>query len=288
LEQLKISQLRKRASEAGASAEQVEEADDSDFPKGVFMALIVELEMAMQASTLGPDTAKMEAELRLELERLKASQLRKRASEAGASAEQIEEAEDSESQKDAFMVLIVQLEMVIQASTLGSHALASSAADIRIGAFREELQGLKLMGLQRRAAAEGVTDEQLESALDSRNPKGALIELLVSMPPRSPPTSAAGSPSEPNSATAAKAMAKAAATSSGSRPHFGSGGSSGAQAVLVESVTQQRLCRRSTKHVMLSYQWDHQIQVQTRIFQKKNVQLTSSTNSTSSKFGSKL
>ena len=94
LKQVKASQLRKRASEAGASAEQVDEAEDSDSPKDAFIALIVELEMGILRDYED-----------------KASQLRKRARELGASAEQADEAEDSDSPKDAFIALIVELEM---------------------------------------------------------------------------------------------------------------------------------------------------------------------------------
>ena len=99
---------------------------------------------------------------------------------------------------------------------------------MRVVGLRKELTGLKLMGLQRRAAAAGVTDDQLEAALDSDNPKTTLIELLVSM--LLPPMRVGGLVPESGSAAAKGTVA-----------HAG-------------TVGKQRT-RRSTKHVMLSYQW---------------------------------
>ena len=46
--------------------------------------------------------------------------------------------------------------------------------------LRHELSSLTLMALQKRAAGAGFSDEQLESAVDSNQPKDALIGLLVS------------------------------------------------------------------------------------------------------------
>ena len=123
---------------------------------------------------------------------------------------------------------------------------------MRVEGLRKELTALKLMGLQRRAAAAGVTDDQLEAALDSDNPKAALIELLVSMLP--PPMRVGGLVPETGSA-AAKGKSKVdAGISSGSRPHFGTGAGAGPAVAHAGGVGKQRT-RRSTKHVMLSYQW---------------------------------
>ena len=46
-------------------------------------------------------------------------------------------------------------------------------------ALREELQGVRVMELHARAAAEGVGEALLEDAMDSAEPRAALIELLV-------------------------------------------------------------------------------------------------------------
>ena len=44
-------------------------------------------------------------------------------------------------------------------------------------ALREELQGVRVMELHARAAAEGVGEALLEDAMDSAEPRAALIEL---------------------------------------------------------------------------------------------------------------
>ena len=49
-------------------------------------------------------------------------------------------------------------------------------------ALREELQGVRVMELHARAAAEGVGEALLEDAMDSAEPRAALIELLVVYP----------------------------------------------------------------------------------------------------------
>ena len=46
-------------------------------------------------------------------------------------------------------------------------------------ALREELQGVRVMELHARAAAEGVGEARLEDAMDSAEPRAALIELLA-------------------------------------------------------------------------------------------------------------
>ena len=45
--------------------------------------------------------------------------------------------------------------------------------------LRAELLGMRLMALQRRAAAEGVSDEAVEDAMDGEDPKAALVALIL-------------------------------------------------------------------------------------------------------------
>ena len=97
---LKPTQLRRRAKAAGVPEETMEEAEDGDSPKATLIELIIATGAPLQA----------------ELAALKPTQLRKRAKaslsslEAGASAEAIEEAEDSDSPKEALISLIVSAE----------------------------------------------------------------------------------------------------------------------------------------------------------------------------------
>jgi hypothetical protein len=49
----------------------------------------------------------------------------------------------------------------------------------RATALRQELRGLKLTALQRRAAAEGVAAARIEAAVDGDDPRAQLIVLLL-------------------------------------------------------------------------------------------------------------
>jgi len=97
--------------------------------------------------------------------------------------------------------------------------------------LRHELQILTLRSLQKRAEAAQLPEEQIDDAMESDDAKTALVELLVNF-------SSAAHHTPPR------------------KPHFGSGHTAVGN-TSVAPVSQQR----STKHVMLSYQWDHQRQV---------------------------
>ena len=84
------------------------------------------------------------------------------------------------------------------------------------------------MALAKRAAAEGVEASQIEAAMDSESPKAELTALLLARMASAP------SPSD--------------MSSSGQKPHFGSGGQA---AVAAEPAPKPAA---STKHIMLSYQ----------------------------------
>ena len=92
-------------------------------------------------------------------------------------------------------------------------------------ALESELAGLKMKALKKRARDAGVSTADLEDADDAENIRGAVTELIVS--------------AEMNS------------TPSDDRPHFGS----------APTAAPAQPVHGSTKHIMLSYQWDHQKQV---------------------------
>jgi len=96
--------------------------------------------------------------------------------------------------------------------------------------LRSELEGLRLKELRARAKQANIDQDEMDDATDSDDPKTAMIELLL------------------------RHQADTVASASDDRPHFGSSPAT-AQPVQV-----------STKHVMLSYQWDHQAQV-TRVYE---------------------
>ena len=98
----------------------------------------------------------MEAELR----GLKLGALSKRARAAGATHDELDEAQDADDPKAAVITLILQ------------HADPDRQ-------LREELRGLKLGALSKRARAAGATHDELDEAQDADNPKAAVIELII-------------------------------------------------------------------------------------------------------------
>ena len=92
--------LKKRAKAAGATEEEIEAADDADDAKAATIALVLSYEKPSEDKS---------AALRQELAGLKPSVLKKRARSAGASEEQIEEADDAEDSKAAMVALVLAL-----------------------------------------------------------------------------------------------------------------------------------------------------------------------------------
>ena len=97
-------------------------------------------------------------------------------------------------------------------------------------ALESELAGLKLKALKQRARSCGVSEELLEDADDAEDIRGAVIELIV--------------------ATQHKSSVSPEALHT-NQPHFGK----------ASAATPSSIMAPSVKHVMLSYQWDHQVQV---------------------------
>eukprot|EP01052_Picozoa_sp_SAG31_P060003 SAG31_NODE_19227_length_609_cov_0.625490_1_plen_177_part_10 len=65
---------------------------------------------------------------------------------------------------------------------LEQHASTASADHATRQALRSELDGLRLMALQKRAVDAGVDDKDLENAMDTADPKAALIALILALP----------------------------------------------------------------------------------------------------------
>ena len=251
---LKLGALRKRAQAAGADHDVIDEIYEDENPKDGLVALIVaattaasgpceeELAREAQEATAPADLAaagKLELpsrQLRRELEGLRLTALQRRAAAEGVGEEQLAAAVDSDDPKAELIALL-----------LDSHAAAAGATDVRVAALRRELEGLKMTALQRRASAEGHSEEALEGAVDCENPRAALIELLAAGPPlaaaRPVPDSDAEQPAAPTSSKVAK-------------PHFGAPPDASRQAIAAEPVVVGRPTHkgqtRTKKHVMLS------------------------------------
>ena len=93
---------------------------------------------------------------------MKLSALKKRARQAGVEEEKLEEADDADDIKAAVIALILEA------------ARGAEAAQMR-----EELAGMKLSALKKRAKQAGVDEEKLEEADDADDIKAAVIDLIL-------------------------------------------------------------------------------------------------------------
>ena len=139
--------------------ELLEEADDADDIRSTVIDLILQHTLAglqEQAKNDPSDTG-----LRAELTSLRLKELRARAKAEGVDADRLDDAMDEDDPNEAVVQLLLD---------------AQSAAE---GA-REQLSGLRLKELRARASQAGHSAEDLEDAIDSDEPKAAVIELLLS------------------------------------------------------------------------------------------------------------
>ena len=164
--------------------------------------------------------------LRTDLEGLGVGALAARASAVGIDEGTLYEAMDGG--KASMVQLIIE-----NATRVAATAASKSAV------LREELGRLKLGALHRRALVEGAAAGDVLAAADQDDPHEAIIQLVID-----------------TVATATAESPRPGSDSAGQRPHFG---------VAPAENTSEQPGIRSTKHVMLSYNWEHQTQVK-RVF----------------------
>ena len=123
---------------------------------------------------IGVDPAKKA--LRVELSASKLSQLKKRASEAGVSEEDLDDADDTDD-TDAIKTAVIDLILT-----------AEMPEGTEQGLLHEELSALKVSALKQRAVAAGVGAHALEEADDADDKKGTLVQLILA---RQPPVATA-------------------------------------------------------------------------------------------------
>lgn len=111
-------------------------------------------------------------QLRRELEGLRVMVLQQRAATDGADSGQLEDAMDFGNPKQALIQLILERHAI-------DRAAAADADGSRLEELRLELDGLRMMALQKRAISEGVDGPSLEDAMDSDDPKNGVITLLL-------------------------------------------------------------------------------------------------------------
>ena len=84
---------------------------------------------------------------------------------------QVDDAMDSDEPKAQLIELLVK-----------RHVSMPGAGNARVAELRRELQELTVSKLVKRATADGVLEKQVEAAVDSDDPKSALVELVLAFP----------------------------------------------------------------------------------------------------------
>ena len=116
-----------------------------------------------------------------------------------------------------------------------------------------ELHGLGLKELRRRAKAAGVAEDALEDTIDADDPKAPVISLLLETLPEGR-AQEGGARADLQQLRLQKDTDRSESVDE-DRPHFGSAPAAVSAPIPAPAPTIP------TKHVMLSYQWDHQAQV---------------------------
>ena len=158
--------------------DELEDATDSDDPKQAVIELLLSI-----AHPLPESAQHSQADLRVELEGLRLKELRGRAKHAGVDEDALEDATDSEDPKQAIIDAIVMCAAASTDCAVGDSELAQlshdEAAGQAVAALRQELAGLKLRALKKRARELGVSDEAIEDAEDGDDVQGAVTGLCI-------------------------------------------------------------------------------------------------------------
>jgi hypothetical protein len=191
----------------------------------------------------------------------------------------VDAAFDADDAKASLIALIVEHARAAGADGANAAAAAQSEAEAaeaaRLAAHRVELSALTLRALCVRTQEMGIDEKSVDEALDADDPKVALLEAILdrctaAAPPSSPPPAVL-----PPTDTSTRSRATG-------RPHFADHiddhGARPPPAPPANQVPETRATARATtttaaaaaaatehgnsrKHVMLSYNWDHQRQV---------------------------
>lgn len=173
LSMLKASELRRRAEDAGASNEALDEALDADQPTTALASLVLDLE--------GGSRAREEERIRRELEGLRPSQLRRKALEVGLPEEQIDDAQDSDN-PTAVLVTLILAATLHDAEARTPSPLTEPRHDLtglEGSQLATEFEALQLRELRQRAKAQGMSRDQLDGFMDTDEPQEALIAWLI-------------------------------------------------------------------------------------------------------------
>ena len=176
---LKLGALKRKARELGVEEGRLEEVDDEPNIREAVIELILEKASVGEVDPVQEDLNK----LRAELDTLKLSQLKKCASvDWEVSAQQLEEADDADNIKATVLDLILQ-KAEQRAKAVAVEAMAAAKAEAELqearAKLREELHGMKLSEVKRRAKEAGVDAGALEEADDADDIKATVIGLVL-------------------------------------------------------------------------------------------------------------
>ena len=212
---MKLRALQARAEELGVDDGKLDDAEE----KPEVIALIV--------AKLDEQAAEAEAErveaIKAELGGMKLRALQRRAVEVGVPEEKLDDAEE----KSEVIALILAALPTPAGQATAEDDEAAKAEAARLEQLKEELSGMKLRALQRRASELGITD----AALDEAEEKSEVIELIM-----------------------AKERGESAAAPVSAGPHGGGASNTEAMAGTMHSIFKQWLAQGL--HIMFSYQWD--------------------------------
>jgi len=203
---MKLRALQARAEELGVDDDKLDDAEE----KPEVIALIV---AKLDEQAADAEAERVEA-IKAELGGMKLRALQRRAVEVGVPEAKLDDAEE----KSEVIALIL--------AALPTPGQAKAAA-ARLEQLKEELSGMKLRALQRRASELGITD----AALDDAEEKSEVIELIM-----------------------AKESGESAAAPVSAGPHGGGASNTEAMAGTMHSIFKQWL--EQGLHIMFSYQWD--------------------------------
>ena len=235
LQGMKMRAVQRKAEALGVDEERLDDAEEKSEVIALILAKVEEGRAAAEAARI--------ARLKEELGGMKMRALQKKAEELGVDDEKLDDAE----QKSEVIALI--LEFVAKSAPGGggeeaaAAARAAEAEAARLAQLKEELGGMKLRALQKRAEELGVDEERLDGAEE----KSEVIELILQ---------------ESSRAAAVPKPARAKVTTS-SRPHFGSAEPElePQRGVEAEASFVRIKALFGRKHAMVSYNWDVQEEV---------------------------
>ena len=220
---MKLRALQARAEELGVDDDKLDDAEE----KPEVIALIV---AKLDEQAADAEAERVEA-IKAELGGMKLRALQRRAVEVGVPEAKLDDAEEK---SEVIALILAALPTPGQAAeedeAAKAEAEAKAAAEAeaaRLEQLKEELSGMKLRALQRRASELGITD----AALDEAEEKSEVIELIM-----------------------AKERGESAAAPVSAGPHGGGASNTEAMAGTMHSIFKQWLAQGL--HIMFSYQWD--------------------------------